>query len=121
LSHRRDLMFFILPPKRVEEPSLSLLASCSPGRLGMPAGQVRRSHCSVAEKAKRDAVRCSRGRIRPPAARRFWRKPPVRYVASMSRNHLTKSSNSDRTYQEHRKSADNGSGVGCWGTLAVRT
>jgi hypothetical protein len=69
----------------------------------MPAGQVRRSHCSVAEKAKRDAVRCSRGRIRPPAARRSWRKPPVRYVASMSRNRLTKPSNSDRIYQEHRK------------------
>ena len=79
------------------------LKTPSPGRPGVPAGQVRRSHCSVAEKAKRDAVRCSRRRIRPRAARRFWRKPPVRYVASMSRNRLTKPSNSSRTYQEHRK------------------
>jgi hypothetical protein len=54
----------------------------------------------------------------------FWQ----RYVASMSRIRLTKPSNSDRTYQEHRTRrsdprgarAEDGSGVGCWGTLASR-
>jgi CO/xanthine dehydrogenase Mo-binding subunit len=43
---------------------LSLLASCSPSRPGMPAGRTL-------PKAKRDAVRCSRGRIRPPGSQRI--------------------------------------------------
>jgi hypothetical protein len=50
--------------------------------------------------------------------------PPVCYVASMSRNRLTKPSNSARTYHEHGRSfrskgcqAEDGSGVGCLGNV----
>jgi hypothetical protein len=163
---------------------LGLLARCSPGRPGVPAGQVRRSHCSrqyrnslltanfidsglggaptsakkvvkpepyglipcaskqgflacrelkstireisalirecrsrplfgrsirysrensnLAEKGKEGRRQMLAWPHQTSGSSEVWRKPPVRYVASMSRNRLTRPSNSDRTYQEHR-------------------
>src|SRR5271163_4693999 len=78
------------------------------------------------------AERQTRGAVRWPqisGSSEVRRKPRCVNVGSISRNSLTKPSNCSRTYHELRNRsfdprgarAEDGQGVGCWGTWQVKT
>jgi hypothetical protein len=91
----------------------ALIRECRSRPLFGRSIRYSRENSNLAEKGKEGRRQMLAWPHQTSGSSEVWRKPPVRYVASMSRNRLTRPSNSDRTYQEHKKSADDGSGVGC--------